>query len=149
MLRVFATQVMIGGDRKTRDRLFRFLGQAEGADFIYANRGPERYLVHSKDAVIGREVFLSGQFDFDKVESAIKLVAHHTGRTDVEILLDIGANIGTVCVPAVARGLVKRAIAIEPDPTNCRLLRINALLNRVEAKVAIFESALGDTAGAP
>jgi FkbM family methyltransferase len=144
MLQVIVNHVLNSPDRRIRDRLFSCLGEAQGADFVYAKHGTERYLVHSKDRVIGREVFVSGQFDFDKVTAALKTVAQHTGLAKIQTLVDIGANIGTVCVPAVARGMVERAIAIEPDPINGRLLKINALLNDVEPRVTVHQCAVGE-----
>ncbi len=40
------------------------------------------------------------------------------GRRGLTSLIDIGANIGTICIPAVKCGLFDRAIAIEPEPLN-------------------------------
>jgi FkbM family methyltransferase len=143
MLHVFASRVWHTSERRVRSRLFRFLAEPGLAEFVYAGRGRERYLVHCKDQVIGRELFISGQFEFEKVERALALVAAIRGKR-VEALVDVGANTGTVCIPALARGLVDQAIAIEPDPINSRLLRINVLLNEVESKIQIHQSAAGE-----
>jgi FkbM family methyltransferase len=148
MLRLFAMHIWNSPERSVRERLFHFLGESDDTDLVYVNRGTERYLVHCKDRAIGREVFLSGQFDFDKFTAALRLLAQHTGTQRVDVLVDVGANIGTVCVPAVARGLVQQAIAIEPDPMNSRLLRINTLLNTVESRIVVHECALGERDGA-
>jgi FkbM family methyltransferase len=56
-------------------------------------------------------------------------------------LFDIGANIGTICVPAVARGLAETAVAIEPHPVNCRLLRANIALNGLHDRISVTECA--------
>ena len=42
-----------------------------------------------------------------------------SGKTyQIKKLYDIGANIGVTCIPAVNRGYVKQAIAVEPESEN-------------------------------
>ena len=43
----------------------------------------------------------------------------------MKIIYDIGANIGVTCIPAVNRGLVKNAFAVEPETSNFELLKLN------------------------
>src|SRR5262249_5318874 len=64
-------------------------------------------------------------------------------KFELETLVEVGANIGIVCIPAVKRRIARRAIAIEPVPTNCRLLRANIVLNGVEDRIATHQIALG------
>lgn len=99
----------------------------------------ELLLADDTDTYIGREVLATGGFEFDLVTKAVRL----TGPR--RVLVDVGANIGTVCVPAVSRGLAQRAIAIEPDPNNFRLLRCNTILNEVDQLVTCVQAAAGDT----
>ena len=63
---------------------------------------------------------------------------------DIENLYDIGANIGTICIPAVNRNLVKKAYAVEPEKRNFKLLKINVILNNLEEKISLFNYALSD-----
>ena len=65
------------------------------------------------------------------------------GTTKPEILIDIGANIGPICIPAVKRNYVKQAIAIEPGPDNARLLRANVALNSLHDRIIVHECAVG------
>jgi FkbM family methyltransferase len=143
MLRYFATRVLNTANQKVRNRLFDMLGQAVGADFAYVNRGHERYLVNCRDRVISKIVFATGEFEFNKFETALRLLRLHTSIANVDVLVDVGANIGTVCIPAVARGLVRAAVGIEPHPVNCKLLRANIALNSVDARVIVHECAVG------
>ena len=57
-------------------------------------------------------------------------------------MVDVGANIGPICIPAVTRGYVQQAVAVEPNPDNCRLLRVNVALNGLHNKIAVEECAL-------
>ena len=101
-------------------------------------------MVHSADNGIGKIVFATGEYDFQKFILAIDLCNKNlNGRKKPTILIDAGANIGTICIPAVARGFVQRAVAIEPEPRNCRLLRANIALNDLSNSILVHECALG------
>ena len=112
-----------------------------------AQHPQESYLLNTADRVIGRSLYVGGQFDFRKFETARDLIRTHGGPGPEAVLIDAGANIGSICIPAVRRGLVARAIAFELDPGNTRLLRINALLNGVEGRIDIRNMAVGAAPG--
>ena len=63
------------------------------------------------------------------------------------MLLDIGANLGTICIPLVATGHFERAITIEPDPENLRLLRTNIALNELHDRSEVLDKAAADKDG--
>ena len=92
---------------------------------------PEHFVVSTADKVIGREVFLHGEFDFAKLQTALAILARE-GHPAPTHLIDVGANIGTITIPALKRGLIQTATAIEPHPHNLRLLRTNIALNGLE-----------------
>lgn len=102
--------------------------------------GAENYLVHTNDP-IGKDIYLFGEYDFRKFELALQLL----GRSKIDVLVDIGANIGSICIPAVKRGLANNAIAIEPEPTNFAMLQANLAMNNVTHRVKSFQMALGST----
>lgn len=107
----------------------------------------ESYVVSTSDKMIGKRLYSRGEFDFQKFEAASKLIRAHDGLGVEAVLIDAGANVGSICIPAVRRGLVARAIAFELDPDNTRLLRINALLNGVEDRIDIRNMAVGAASG--
>ncbi|MFZ2101307.1 MAG: FkbM family methyltransferase [Oricola sp.] len=106
--------------------------------------GPETYVVSTSDAVIGREVFAHGEFEFGVFERVRALAGL---PADGVTLVDVGANIGVTSLPAVKRGLVARAIAIEPEPSNLRLLKANTALNGLGDAVTIVACAAGEETG--
>ena len=65
----------------------------------------------------------------------------------IETLYDIGANIGTICIPAVGRGLVLRAVAFEPEPANFQMLMTNIHLNGLSQLIVPHNLALGANRG--
>ena len=102
----------------------------------------EFFVVSTRDSVIGPILLHDGEYDFDKLVEAFDVMQFH-GIAKPTVLVDIGANIGSICIPAVSRGLVGKAIAIEPGPENCRLLRANIELNDLRSKIEVHEVALG------
>ncbi|WP_295442405.1 FkbM family methyltransferase [uncultured Thiodictyon sp.] len=103
----------------------------------------ETYVVSVNDKTIGRRVFLRGSFDSEKIEKTVQLLGGD--RTNM-LLIDIGANIGTICIPMIKRGIFKRAIAIEPEPFNFSLLSANIFLNGLGDKIVTHNIALGNQA---
>src|ERR1017187_6397296 len=67
---------------------------------MLSNVGEERYLISSSDSIIGRNVFIGGGFEFKKFEKVLSLLDNSFER---KLLVDIGANIGTICIPAIKR----------------------------------------------
>lgn len=133
------------GKRNIARRILVFAALPERLALALHER--ESYIVNTADKVIGRSLYAGGQFDFQKFEIAASLIRAHGGPGPEAVLIDAGANIGSICIPAVRRGLVARAIAFELDPGNTRLLRINALLNRVEDRIDIRNMAVGAAPG--
>lgn len=107
---------------------------------LLSHNGGEAFAVYADDKRIGRDVYLNGEFDFSKVESVVALLG---GKRDCGLLIDVGANIGVICIPAVRRGLFKSAIAFEPDPRNFGLLKANIYLNGLASQISAHNIALG------
>jgi FkbM family methyltransferase len=107
------------------------------------------FTFHSRDRSIGRNLFINREFDLKFVEETIALLVRIglLKASGNPLLLDIGGNIGTVCVPLVARNVFKSAWAFEPDPTNLRLLRQNIGQNRLENRIQVHSCALSNEEG--
>jgi len=61
--------------------------------------------------------------------------------------VDVGANIGTTTIAALVSHGFDRAIAIEPEPENVLVLRLNILLNDVQDRVDVLPIAASSEAG--
>ncbi|KQW42097.1 FkbM family methyltransferase [Pelomonas sp. Root662] len=128
-----------GLQRSASWRMAVFDAAPAGAVLV-SQRGQETYLVSSADRAIARELYVKGQFDFEKFEK----VMHLLGPTfRPALLLDIGANIGCICIAAVKRGLFERALAFEPEAFNFSLLTANIHLNGLASRVEARNMALG------
>lgn len=108
---------------------------------IQLSHHQELMLAEDNDPFIGRSVLATGEFEFWLVQRAIDVLGKRA------LFVDVGANIGTACIPAVARDLAAIALAFEPDPHNYRLLCCNTILNGVNDRIGCVNAAVGDRMG--
>jgi FkbM family methyltransferase len=108
--------------------------------FTLAADGKDQFLCLSSDTAVSRMTYINGIFDFEKMQTAIRCIG---SGFKLHTLVDVGANIGTICVPAVVRGLAQNAIAIEPEPRNFRTLMANIYLNDVADRIVCHNVAVG------
>jgi FkbM family methyltransferase len=106
---------------------------------FYKNKYGERFCLFTNDNIISKQIFISEEFDLGKFYKVINFL---NVSKKIENLYDIGANIGTICIPAVKRNLVKKAYAIEPVRKNFDLLKINIMLNDLKERIDTFNYAL-------
>jgi FkbM family methyltransferase len=95
-----------------------------------------------------RKFFLRGApKDAIVLGRAVDILRARGRETEGTLFVDVGAHIGTTSIVALTRYSFGRAVAIEPDPENARLLRANVALNGLHERVAVVEAAVSDTAG--
>lgn len=108
---------------------------------------PEQFVVATNDRGTGRMLFLTGEQDFWKLKVALAILDSEAIPCPAH-LIDVGANIGTIVIPALKRGLFTSATAFEAHPDNIRLLRANLALNGVDEQVTVLNQAIGNKSGA-
>lgn len=128
-------------------RRARFDSASRGHEFLFTDRGQERFIVIASDQMLSRPVYVYGNYEFGKFEKVIALLEGTGGRFKLDTVIDVGANIGTICIAAVKRGYAVRAIAIEPEPKNYRALVANIYLNDLADKIVPLNLALGEKHG--
>jgi len=96
----------------------------------------ETFVIPLRDETIGKCLFIDGYFDLDKLLKVDKLI-----NLKSRVLIDVGANFGSICIPAVKRNIFAAAIAIEPDVKNFEILRRNIYLNNLDTINAIQAAA--------
>lgn len=114
--------------------------QKEKTELLAVNNFSEKYIVNSSDKIIGRSLYINGTFEFDQFLHTLEILGN---KIKTETLVDIGANIGSICIPAVKRGIFKNCLAIEPEPYNFDLLTKNIFINGLSNKIKTFNIALG------
>lgn len=110
---------------------------------MISNAKDENFIISSQDKTIARELYINKEYDLSKLETALKILKFDKASS---LLIDVGANIGTICIPAVKRNYFSQAIAIEPDPMNFNLLKANIYLNGLSGEIDTYNCALGEKA---
>ena len=117
-------------------------------EFSLLTRTRHGWLTYSnKDIAIGRPLFVRGEFEYGLIRRAMRLL----GEIDMlrgGLVVDVGANIGTVTITLLREGFYRRAIAIEPIPANYRRLTRNLWLNGLRRRAQSIRAAAGPVTGA-
>lgn len=127
---------------RARHFIFKLLWYANYKGLFYVDI-QEKFLVNSQDLELGGFVYSYGFEDFNKFEQVISILKKNGHDNKQILLVDAGANIGTICIPALARGLAERAIAIEANPSIVPLLKANVALNELDDRIQVVGRALG------
>ena len=103
----------------------------------YVKYGPFKIKFDRRDRSITKKLILYGEYEKREIE----LLCSHVKHGDT--VLDIGANIGLYSLfLSRAVGLNGKVIAIEPDPENVEILKINLKNNKCK-NVKVLQMALG------
>lgn len=145
---------MLGRDRRVnlspfsnvwRRRLF-FKSSSSFTGHLSVEVGGATFIVSSRDGGVGEDVFSRAlRPEFIVLPRAIESLGDRLVADGC--LVDVGANIGTTAITAVARYGFGDAVAIEPSPENALLLRLNCVVNGLEDRVRVVEAAVSDREG--
>lgn len=108
---------------------------------IVETKHNEKFIIFNNDNIISKEMFVTGEFDLKKLRKSLDFL---NKKYKINTLYDIGANIGVICIPAVKRGLVEKAFAVEPENKNFDLLKMNIAINNLQNKINTYNYALSD-----
>ena len=124
--------------RKGRSLFFASLPKNE---LLIANTNEGlHYIVNSSDDIIGKSIFRDKiSFDSNNLLLALKLIGSRRS-----ILIDIGANIGTIGILAMSKNLFTKCLAFEPEPNNFKMLSANVVLNGLSEKFELHNEALSN-----
>jgi len=99
----------------------------------------------NRDRGVGRILFMRGEYEHEQLDRAVALGGFPArGRG---WLLDVGANVGTVCIALARRGAFTRALAVEPAPDTFRHLVKNVARNGLGDAIRCVNAALSATTG--
>jgi FkbM family methyltransferase len=103
-----------------------------------------RFALPTDDPEVGRHTFVHGAYDLDAMRGAMSVLG---GSLAGGTVLDVGANIGTSIVPLLTLFGAARGVAVEPEPRNIGLLRMNLELNDLTGRVDVLAMGLSDHDG--
>ena len=132
------------GSRKSHLLEAEFLGLGSHRDFV-VGEGVDgaHYVIMTSDQSVGRFIYAWGSYERNQLRRAVERGAIAPGS----LMLDVGANLGTASISGLVSGWFDRAIAIEADPENARLIRTNVALNNLDEKMSVISAAAGRAAG--
>lgn len=104
-------------------------------------------VTNNQDMIIGESIRLTGSFEEKHIEDTVQFLKNQNIKINKSIFVDIGANIGTHTIFALKNGFQK-ALCVEPDPENFKLLRINQIMNDLDVCCINICAAASETAGA-
>jgi FkbM family methyltransferase len=133
------------------DARLAYFDQAEPyTPYLATEAGDALFLVKTEDRHIGRSLFgKRGRGEHRILARAVAAIRGIFGPDAIAEsgFVDVGANIGTTTVPALRTHGFGSAVAIEPEPENLRLLRMNVLLNDLQERVTILPVAASNENG--
>jgi FkbM family methyltransferase len=124
--------------RKLYCRVMRALGYSS-----YVMQAQGAYFLVDETDFIDRSIAYFAMWDGPHLDELARVCA---GR-QVDWFLDVGANLGFYSVMLVTKGLVKQAIAFDPDPGNYAHLLSTLYLNGLASRVRAYPYAVGDKPG--
>jgi len=98
------------------------------------------YLLRSRDW-ISLNLFIDKGFDYKILTKAIKLLGKKNSKLT---LVNIGAHIGAVCIPAIKRNNFKNLIAFEPTKRTFNILKANIFINEIDDRVQVYNLAISN-----
>jgi FkbM family methyltransferase len=94
------------------------------------------------------KLFVKGDVpEFRVLDRAVAVLRAADRLPPSPTIVDVGAHIGTTTITALALHGFARALAIEPDPENIKLLRANIALNGLDERVTVLPAAASDSPG--
>lgn len=103
----------------------------------------------SKDWLIGKYLYVYRSYEAEFIRATVDFLMKegYLPREKKGIVLDVGANLGMICIALLKQNYFQRAIAFEPGPNNFRLLVKNVEQNGLKNRIDCFPYALSAAAG--
>jgi len=101
----------------------------------------------NKDWLIGKYLYLYRSYEADTIRACTDMLTQdgYLEKAGNGLVLDVGANIGMICVALLKHGYFCEAIAFEPDPNSYRLLTHNVSQNGFESEIESLHYALSSS----
>ena len=106
-----------------------------------------RLTFDSRDKLIGKYLYVHRAYERRYIEHALAVLERDGWLGRGGTLLDVGANIGMICIALIRHGWFDRAVAFEPAPSNVRLLECNVAQNGLTERIARVPVALSSSDG--
>ena len=109
--------------------------------YILYHSNNEKFILFTKDLEVSKNIYINDSFDLNKLFKVLKLIK----KRKIQNFYNIGANIGSICVPIIKRKFANKAHVVEMEPNNFRLLKLNIFLNKLEQKINTYNFAISNS----
>ena len=94
-------------------------------------------------------LYIHRSWEIDLITSSMDYLKREglVGKPGRDVLVDVGANLGMICIAMLKRGYFREAVAIEPDPRNYALLIRNIEQNGLGDRIRALAFAVTEEAG--
>lgn len=101
------------------------------------------------DLISAKGLYVQRAWELDLITRSMTYLRRegHVGKPGAHVLVDVGANIGMVCIGMLKHHHFREGIAIEPDPANFALLERNIAQNGMGDRLRAFRYAVSDASG--
>lgn len=101
----------------------------------------------SKEYQIGKTLYAKRSYESEMICNGIGFLKKEGYLSDANkgTIIDVGANIGMICIALLKHDFFEQAIAFEPEPNNFRLLIKNVAQNGLNDKIHCFNLALSSS----
>jgi len=125
--------------------LWEFLRHKKTTNVISTVQG--LYTINFRDTIISKALYIFGAYEYYAINDVLEFFIKNKTISSHPVVIDIGANIGVTSIAMVRSGVIKKAIAIEPEPQNIASLEKNITLNKLEKEITCLPFAVFDTDG--
>lgn len=105
----------------------------------------------SKDWLIGKYLYVKRSYEAEEIHRTTSLLRREGYLTEARlgraVVVDVGANIGMICIALLKNHYFERAVAFEPVPNSYRLLVHNVKQNGLGGQILYFPYALSSVEG--
>lgn len=108
------------------------------------NQSGKLFLFIKDNVITPYSIAMKENFQTEDLSRALQICTQK-GQSLRGLFLDVGANIGTATLAALAskHGYFSGAMCFEPEPNNLQMLRLNLRENHLDSKVKIIGIAIG------
>ena len=101
------------------------------------------------DLTIARSLYVGRAWEVDLMTRTLSYLHQegHLGPGPGDLMLDVGANVGMICIAMLKHGYFREALAFEPSADNFALLERNIRQNGMTAAIRPCRCALSDVSG--
>ncbi len=97
----------------------------------------------------GRGLYVQREWELNLITCCMEYLRREGYRDDpgTDVMIDVGANIGMICIAMLKHGYFREAVAIEPGPQNVEFLERNIAQNGYGRSIRAFHGAVSDVSG--